>query len=91
MADSIEPIEGETADAGESIDTIARRMRAPLSGAISSDLGPAEHALLAEASELTGTSDPRELIRIALTELIERRRFQNWVDAHDPLARTGRA
>jgi len=47
------------------------------------DLGPDVSALLREAAELTGTGNPRELIAVALKEMIERRRFQNWVLAHE--------
>jgi len=55
-------------------------------------VGPDERASLREAAELTGIADPAELIRIALAELIERRRFQQWVKEHDPAAaRHGRA
>ena len=40
-------------------------------------------ALLRRALDLTGSDDAQELIGTALKELVERRRFQNWVDAHE--------
>ena len=47
------------------------------------ELGVEECALLQQAAELTGTSDPRSLVRVALSELVERRRFQNWVKSFE--------
>ena len=46
-------------------------------------LSPALRPVLEEARRLTGEGDVAQLIRMALTEMIERRRFQNWVEARD--------
>jgi hypothetical protein len=55
------------------------------------ELGHREATLLAEAMALTDAEDAVEVIRIALAELVERRRFQRWVEARDPATRSGRA
>lgn len=47
------------------------------------EVGEDGRALLEQAALLTGITDPAELVRVALAELVERRRFQKWVDAHD--------
>jgi hypothetical protein len=43
------------------------------------ELGPEERTLLREAAELAGINEPGEIVRLALTEFLERRRFQSWV------------
>ncbi len=47
------------------------------------DMNADARALLDEAARLTGIDDPTELVQVALRELVERRRFQKWVAAHD--------
>jgi hypothetical protein len=56
------------------------------------ELGAIERALLREAAQISGLTEPKELLRTALTEFLERRRFQTWVEAldQDP-TRPGRA
>lgn len=57
-------------------DEVSERDGSPV--VVDLEVGHDETALLAEAAELTGVHDPAELLRIALRELIERRRFQRW-------------
>ena len=74
-------------------DTTARSLKRPLApvgpddcpggGGLEVHLGPDIRPVIDEASRLTGERDPSRLIRIALKEMIERRRFQNWVEARD--------
>ena len=47
------------------------------------ELGTEERALLREAAQLVGIAEPTEIVRMALTEFLERRRFQSWVEARD--------
>jgi hypothetical protein len=46
-------------------------------------LSSEERTLLEEAMELTKSSDPQEVVRVALKELVERQRFLNWVAQHE--------
>jgi uncharacterized protein (DUF1778 family) len=46
-------------------------------------LSSEEQTLLEEAMALTKSSDPQEVVRLALKELVERQRFLNWVAAHE--------
>jgi hypothetical protein len=54
-------------------------------------LAPADRALLEEAMRLLGADSPSEVLRTALTELVERQRFLSWVAAHERGDRSGNA
>jgi hypothetical protein len=43
------------------------------------EVSEGDRALLREAVELTGLETPSQVLRVALLELVERRRFQNLV------------
>ena len=50
-------------------------------------LSSEERTLLEEAMELTKSSDPQEVVRVALKELVERQRFLNWVAQNERTVR----
>lgn len=54
-------------------------------------LGTEVHALVKEAMALTDSPNAEAVLQRALTELVERQRFLNWVAKHEATQRSGTA
>ncbi|MBK8013759.1 MAG: hypothetical protein IPK13_20720 [Deltaproteobacteria bacterium] len=52
-------------------------------------LGDEERVLLEDAMRLLPQASPRDVMRLALFELVEHRRFLAWVDEHDREGKRG--